>query len=103
MAELASPAFVRVGLLSVGQGEWGTFSPAETISLLSRADHRRNIVRGDYAAAVQHCPDSVPGWRKQVVEWLQEVRGDHAGLLNPRNFATAVPYLFVPWCEVDFP
>lgn len=69
-----APTFVRAGLLSVGQGVWGTMTPAETIGLLKRADVRRLLINPAYAAEIQRSPESVPAWRRQVVDWLLEVR-----------------------------
>ena len=46
--------------------------PFRTFS--SRADHRDGLINPKYSEAIQQNVDAIPTWRRQVVEWLQEVR-----------------------------
>ena len=74
MAGVPAPAFVRAGLLATGLGLWGAVPPLPTIHTLKHADSRTRLINPNYAVAVQRHSEAMPGWRRQVVEWLLEVR-----------------------------
>ena len=56
--------------------------PSVVLGLLraARLEEPRFAVDGDYATTKQANAASIPGWRRQVVQWLFEASRNPAGL-----------------------